>query len=70
MGIALEVTDRALECLSEGLADSVHGARPLLRAVTERIEDPIADLLLGGRVSSGGRVVVDREGDRVVLRTR
>ncbi|MBE6957227.1 MAG: ATP-dependent Clp protease ATP-binding subunit [Ruminococcaceae bacterium] len=68
MGIALEVTDSALRCLTEGKGDPAHGARPLLRAVTEQIEDPAADLLLSGQVTCGGRVLADREGDRVVLR--
>ena len=68
LGITLEVTDEALACLTAGQTDPAHGARPLLRAVTEQIEDPAADLLLSGRVRSGSRVTADREGDRVVLR--
>jgi len=68
LGVSLEVTDGAVASLVDGQNDPGHGARPLLRAVTEQIEDPIADLLLSGRVNSGGRVLADRQGDRVVLR--
>ena len=68
LGVTLEVTDRALECLAKGKADTAHGARPLLRAITEQIEDPAADLLLSGQLATGSKLVVDREGDGVVLR--
>jgi ATP-dependent Clp protease ATP-binding subunit ClpC len=68
LGVTLEVTDRALECLAKGKSDTAHGARPLLRAITEQIEDPAADLLLSGQMAAGSKLVVDREGDGVVLR--
>lgn len=68
LGVTLEVTDRALECLTGGETDPAHGARPLLRAITEEIEDPAADLLLSGQVRTGGRLIAEVEGDRVVLR--
>ena len=68
LGVALEVTDGALELLAGGNTDPAHGARPLLHAITEQIEDPAADLLLRGQIAPGGRLVADREGDGIALR--
>ncbi len=70
LGITLEVTDRALECLTGGQKDPAHGARPLLRALTEQIEDPAADLLLNGQVRPGDTLMADGEGGKVVLRVK
>jgi ATP-dependent Clp protease ATP-binding subunit ClpC len=37
-----------------------YGARPLRRAVTAIVEDPLAEALLHGRVMAGQIAVVDR----------
>ena len=59
LGIALEVSEEALSRLIRDNTDPAHGARPLRRAITERIEDPAADLLLSGALTRGQTLYVD-----------
>ncbi len=66
-GVALEVKASALETLAAA-GNPAHGARPLLRAITEQIADPAADLLLAGRVQTGGRLIAESVGGKVVVR--
>jgi ATP-dependent Clp protease ATP-binding subunit ClpB len=55
----LEVSDAALDRLSEIGWDPAFGARPLKRAVARELETPIARLLLQGAFREGGTVRVD-----------
>ena len=67
LGIGLEVSGEALALLAHDSTDPVHGARPLRRAITERIEDPAADLMLSGTLTAGQTLCVTRSGDRLEL---
>ena len=49
MELTLEVTPAALEELAKVGFDPVFGARPLKRAIQQRIENPLSKLLLEGR---------------------
>jgi ATP-dependent Clp protease ATP-binding subunit ClpB len=40
----------------------VYGARPLKRAVQRYVQDPLADMILAGKVPDGSKVAID-EGD-------
>ncbi len=60
--IGLELTDAARRWLGRVGYDPVYGARPLKRAVQRNVQDPLADLILGGQVADGATVRVD-EGD-------
>ena len=70
LGIGLDVSEDALSHLVRDTADPAHGARPLRRAITERIEDPAADLLLSGTLSSGRTLAVNLAQDRLELTVR
>ena len=61
MELALEVSDAAVAELAKVGFDPVFGARPLKRAIQQRIENPLSTLLLQGRFSpkSTIRVGVD-----------
>ena len=48
LDMALEVSDPALALLAEAGFDPVFGARPLKRAIQERIENPLSRLILDG----------------------
>jgi len=48
LDMALEVSDAALALLAETGFDPVFGARPLKRAIQERIENPLSRLILDG----------------------
>jgi ATP-dependent Clp protease ATP-binding subunit ClpC len=60
-GYALDVSDEAKDFLVRKGYDADYGARPLRRAVTRYVEDPLADLILarrGALPAPGARVAV------------
>jgi len=67
-GITLEVTEVAKDFLGEKGYDEVYGARPLRRAIQDMVEDKLSEDLLRGKFQSGDTVVVDLEGDQIVVR--
>ncbi|MEP7028237.1 MAG: ATP-dependent chaperone ClpB [Candidatus Eisenbacteria bacterium] len=58
-GLALEVTDRAIEALAREGYDPAYGARPLKRAIQKEVQNPLALKLLEGAFPAGSSVVVD-----------
>jgi ATP-dependent Clp protease ATP-binding subunit ClpC len=66
-GIKLEVTEAAKDLLGEKGYDEVFGARPLRRVIQNMVEDKLSDSLLRGHFREGDTVVVEREGDDLVL---
>ena len=65
--IALELTDAALGKLGEAGFDPVYGARPLKRAIQQRLENPLSKRLLAGEFSGRVTVSVDVAGDELVF---
>jgi ATP-dependent Clp protease ATP-binding subunit ClpB len=66
-GVELELTEAARDLLGREGYDPAYGARPLKRLVQRRIENPLAQMMLGGEVRDGDRVVVDAQGDEVTF---
>ncbi len=60
--ITLDLTEAALRWLGRVGYDPVYGARPLKRAVQRYLQDPLAEMLLEGKIVDGSTVRVD-EGD-------
>ncbi|MDZ4271386.1 MAG: AAA family ATPase, partial [Erythrobacter sp.] len=60
--ITLDLTDAALRWLGRVGYDPVYGARPLKRAVQRYLQDPLAEMLLEGKLPDGSTLVID-EGD-------
>ncbi len=58
-GIRLTVTERAVYALVKEGYDPQYGARPLKRAIQERIEDKLSEEILLGRVQNGQSILVD-----------
>lgn len=58
-GMAFSVTDAALRELSAAGYDPQFGARPLRRVIQERVEDPLATLLLEGQAKRRDTIVLD-----------
>ena len=56
--IALDVNDRALVWLANTGYDPVYGARPLKRVIQRSLQNPLAGLILEGRVKDGETVKV------------
>jgi len=51
--IGLELTDEAMDLLADAGFDPVYGARPLKRAIQQRLENPLAEAILRGDFSPG-----------------
>nr|WP_299246132.1 ATP-dependent chaperone ClpB [uncultured Halomonas sp.] len=66
-GLMLEVSDAAMAQLAVVGFDPVYGARPLKRAIQSRIENPLAQDLLGGRFVSGDTIRVGTENDHLIF---
>jgi ATP-dependent Clp protease ATP-binding subunit ClpB len=66
--LTLEVTPAAKDWLAKAGYDPDFGARPLRRVLQRSVEDQLALALLEGRYTEGSKVVVDIEGDALVLR--
>jgi ATP-dependent Clp protease ATP-binding subunit ClpB len=60
--ISIDLTDAALRWLGRVGYDPVYGARPLKRAVQRYLQDPLAGMLLEGKLPDGSTLVID-EGD-------
>jgi len=65
----LELTDAAVAKLAEAGYDPVYGARPLKRAIQQRVENPLAQEILQGSLAPGDTVTVDVEGDKIIFLT-
>ena len=66
--ITIDLSDGALRWLGRVGYDPVYGARPLKRAVQRYLQDPLAEMLLEGKVPDGSTVKVD-EGDGALVMT-
>ena len=60
--ITLDLSDAAQRWLGRVGYDPVYGARPLKRAVQRYLQDPLAEMLLEGKLPDGSTLVID-EGD-------
>ena len=65
--VTLETTDAARTLLSQLGFDPLNGARPMDRVIREQIKRPLADELLFGQLSKGGRLVIDVDGEAFSL---
>ncbi|MFL5239962.1 MAG: ATP-dependent chaperone ClpB [Rhizomicrobium sp.] len=56
--IEIALDNKAREWLAQAGYDPVYGARPLKRVIQRRLQDPLAELLLEGKVTDGSAVEV------------
>ncbi|MEZ5524874.1 MAG: ATP-dependent chaperone ClpB [Pseudomonadales bacterium] len=56
--LALEISDTAMDNLVEAGFDPVYGARPLKRAIQQKVENPLAQAILAGEFVPGDTIVV------------
>ena len=57
--ITVELTDAAKQLLVDEGYEPAFGARPLKRLLQQRIADPMAVEILGGKIEAGDEVLVD-----------
>jgi ATP-dependent Clp protease ATP-binding subunit ClpA len=65
--VSLTISTEAREWLARNGYDEKMGARPMARLIQEKIKRALAEELLFGRLSEGGRVSVDLKEDELVF---
>ncbi|MEL6691419.1 MAG: ATP-dependent chaperone ClpB [Pseudomonadota bacterium] len=65
--MSVELTEAARHWLAERGYDPVYGARPLKRVIQKELQDPLARLLLEGRIHDGETIKVDAEAQSLTI---
>ncbi|CAM3159962.1 ATP-dependent chaperone ClpB [Vibrio ordalii] len=65
-GYQLEVSEKALELISQVGFDPVYGARPLKRAIQQSVENPLAKEILAGRILPDKKVKLVVNNDQII----
>ncbi|MCC5983673.1 MAG: ATP-dependent chaperone ClpB [Rhodobacteraceae bacterium] len=68
--ITLDLDDSARTWLADEGYDPVFGARPLKRVIQRAVQDPLAEMLLGGEVTDGATVPVTAGPDGLMIGAR
>ncbi len=58
-GFTLDVTEAARKQIAEEGYDPVYGARPLKRVIQQRLQNELANAILGGDFEEGAKITVD-----------
>lgn len=67
MHMQLQLSDAALDKLGEAGFDPVYGARPLKRAIQQRIENQLAQEILAGKFTAGDTIQIDVQGEEMLF---
>ena len=65
--LSLTISDAAQSWLADRGYDPIYGARPLKRVIQRELQDPLARLLLEGRIGDGETVSIDVEGSSLSI---
>ena len=65
--VVLETAFSAKEWIVRKGYDSQNGARPIMRLIQEYIHKPLADEILFGRLTHGGKAKVTVKNDRLIV---
>ncbi len=65
--IVITLDAKARDWLAQAGYDPVYGARPLKRVIQRRLQDPLAQLLLEGKISDGAKVKVSAAKSGLVI---
>ncbi|SOC26597.1 ATP-dependent chaperone ClpB [Stappia indica] len=65
--ISLKLDASARDWLAEKGYDPAYGARPLKRVIQREVQDPLAEMILGGRVADGQTVEASAGSDRLLF---
>jgi ATP-dependent Clp protease ATP-binding subunit ClpB len=65
--ITLELDDKAKEWLGAKGYDAAYGARPLKRAIQKYVQDPLAELVLQGKLGDGETVKITSGKDGLLI---
>ena len=67
MNIKMTFTDIAVSEVANAGFDKVYGARPLRRAIQSKIEDPLSELMLEGKVKENNEYICDYKDGKFVF---
>jgi len=65
--IEIDLDESAVKFLADKGYDPAYGARPLKRVIQSELQDPLAELLLSGKLHDGMKVSVSAGSDRLVF---
>ncbi len=65
--IAIHLDEAARSWLADAGYDPVYGARPLKRVIQRNVQDPLAELLLEGKIGDGEEVKVSAGVDGIII---
>ncbi len=66
--IQIEVTDKAKTIMAREGYDVVYGARPLKRYIQNTLENRLARMIIKGELGYGSKVMIDGEGEEIIIR--
>ena len=66
-GLALEVSEGALDEIARRGYDPTFGARPLKRVIQQQVQNPLATEILKGQFPEGSVVKLDFQNDQFVI---
>ncbi len=69
MGISLVLSDAGADYLADKGFSPIYGARPLKRAIQQKVEDQLAEQILDGKIKEGDTVKVDLKGEALTFET-
>jgi ATP-dependent Clp protease ATP-binding subunit ClpC len=67
LGYTINLDDSVIDYITKVGFDEVYGARPLKRAIQEKIEDFVSDEVLRGNIKSGKNYTIKIEEEKVIL---
>jgi ATP-dependent Clp protease ATP-binding subunit ClpB len=63
--IKLSLTDAAVKYIAKLSWDPVYGARPVKRTIQRQILNPLAELILAGKLEKDAEVGIDYDGEKI-----
>lgn len=69
-GIEFELTEAAMDKITNEGYDPEYGARPLRRALQKQVEDRLSEELLKGTIQKGQRAIIDLKDDELTVETK
>ena len=67
MGIRLDASEEAVKELAREGFDPKYGARPLRRAIQNKVEDTVAERMLDGTLKAGDTAKLSVKDDKLVV---
>ena len=65
--LTIDVDDKAKEWLGAKGYDPAYGARPLKRVIQKYVQDPLAELILQGKIHEGENIKITADSNGLVI---